>query len=570
MNRILIGLVAVAAFGLGVWYVYEDRRESQTIEPTTAAAPSEAATIPGAPVGATLLPGLGTYRFEVTSANPDVQKWFDQGLALTYGFNHDAAERSFLKAAELDANCAMCWWGSALVLGPHVNAPMDPGNNAKAWTRLQKAQALSGAASEREQAFIKMLSARYAQNPPADRRALDEAYADATADLVKARPDDLDAAVFHAEALMDLQPWNYYDQQGEPKGKIAEIVATLESVMQRNADHAGALHLYIHAVEASKTPDRGAAAADRLLGLLPGSGHLVHMPSHIYTRVGRYHDAVVSNQKAAAADDSYLATCRPGVAVYPLAYVPHNHHFLWWAATMEGATAEAIAAADETAKRATVPELIKLPDFVFLTDFMSTPIKARAQLGRWDEIAAMPRPELPYPTAVWEYGQGMAAVRQGRLDAAEQHLAELMKAAADPLWEKAFIGPQHPLSAALKVAEHMLAGELAAARKDYKKAVGALEEAVAAEDAIAYYEPPVWHQPTRPTLGAVQIASGDAAGAEKTYRQDLERNRESGWSLFGLGQALRAQKKDKEAAEVEARFAKAWAHADVKLESSRL
>ncbi|MCC2655098.1 MAG: tetratricopeptide repeat family protein [Panacagrimonas sp.] len=569
MNRILIGLVAVAAFGVGVWYVYDDRRENPPAEPTTAAAP-EAGMMPGDPVGATLLPGLGNYRFEVTTSQPDVQKWVDQGLALTYGFNHDAAERSFLKAAELDPDCAMCWWGAALVLGPHVNAPMDPGNNAKAWTRLQKAQALAPKASEREQAFIKMLSARYAEDPPADRRALDEAYAAATGDVMKARPEDLDAAVFHAEALMDLQPWNYYDAKGEPKGKIDEIVATLESVMQRNADHAGALHLYIHAVEASKSPDRAVAAADRLLGLLPGSGHLVHMPSHIFTRVGRYHDAVVSNQKAAAADDAYLATCRPGVAVYPLAYVPHNHHFLWWASSMEGSSAAAIAAADETAKRATVPELIKQPAFVFLTDFMSTPLKARAQLGRWDEIVAMPKPELPYPMAMWEYAQGMAAIRQGRLDAADQHLAELAKAAADPAWEQAFVGPQHPLSGALKVAERVLTGELAAARKDYKASIKALEQAVEAEDAIAYYEPPVWHQPVRPTLGAVQIAAGEAKEAEKTYRQDLERNRESGWSLFGLGQALRAQKKDAEAQEVEARFAKAWTYSDVKLESSRM
>ncbi|MGH8517643.1 MAG: hypothetical protein ACREUE_09300, partial [Panacagrimonas sp.] len=453
MNRMLIALVAVAAFGTGIWYVYEDRREAEQAAagPTVESPPT--ITPPGAPVGATLLPGLGNYRFEVTSAHPDVQKWVDQGLALTYGFNHDAAERSFLRAAQLDPSCAMCWWGAALVLGPHVNAPMDPANNAKAWTRLQKAQELAAKASEREQAFIKALSARYAETPPADRRALDEAYAAATGELVKARPDDLDAAVFHAEAQMDLHPWDYYDAKRNEKDHTAEFIATLESVMKRNPDHAGALHLYIHAVEASKDPDRGSVAADRLANLLPGSGHLVHMPAHIYTRVGRYHDAVVANQKAVAADDSYLATCKPGVAVYPLAYVPHNHHFLWWASSMEGSAAAAIAAADETAKRATVPELIKLPDFVFLTDFMSTPIKARAQLGRWDEIVAMPKPELPYPIAVWNYAQGMAAVRQGRLDAAEQHLAEVAKAAADPAWQKAFIGPQHPLSDALKVAE---------------------------------------------------------------------------------------------------------------------
>ncbi len=568
MNRLLMLLVAAAAFGLGVWYIYADRKEEADAAARTAPAPP----VPAAPVGATLLPGLGNYHFAVTSTHADVQKWFDQGLALTYGFNHDAAERSFLKAAELDPSCAMCWWGSALVLGPHVNAPMDPNNNAKAWTRLLRAQELAPKTTPREQAFIKALAARYAEKAPVDRHPLDEAYAASTGELSKALPDDLDAAVFHAEAQMDLHPWDYYDDKGNEKDHTAEVIATLESVMKRNPDHAGALHLYIHAVEASKNADRGAVAADRLANLLPGSGHLVHMPAHIYTRVGRYHDAVVANQKAVAADDSYLATCKPGVAIYPLAYVPHNHHFLWWASSMEGASAAAIAAADETAKRSSVPELLRLPDFIFLQDFMITPIKARTQLGRWDEIVAMPKPDadLEYPTAFWHYAQGMAAVRQARLDDAQAHLAELARASADPKWEQAFIGPKHPLSGSLRVAERVLAGELAAARKDYPAALVALEQGVRLEDSVVYYEPPVWHQPVRDTLGAVQLAAGNPAAAEATYRQDLERNRESGWSLFGLAQALRAQKRDAEAAEVDQRFARAWAHADLKLESSRL
>ncbi|MGQ0699174.1 MAG: hypothetical protein ACT4PZ_13135 [Panacagrimonas sp.] len=566
MNRLIVVVVVLIAFAAGAYFVYWDRTQDQTL-------PGAAAdTAPGAPVGATLLPGLGTYRFAITSANPDVQRWFDQALALTYGFNHDAAERSFLKAAELDPNCAMCWWGAALVLGPHVNAGMDPGNNAKAWTRIAKAKELAAKSSAKERAYIDALSARYAENPPADRKPLDEAYAKAIGELSKTFPDDLDAATFHAEALMDLQPWDYYDGQGQPKGNIAEVVSVLESVMKRNPDHAGALHLYIHAVEASNDPDRGAVVADRLLELVPGSGHLVHMPAHIYTRVGRYHDAVVANEKAVAADDAYLATCRPGVAVYPLAYVPHNHHFLWWASSMEGASAAALAAADEAAKRATVAELIRIPDFVFLQDFMATPLKARVQLGRWDEIVSTPAPEadLAYPTAIWHYAQGMAAVRQLRFDEAQGHHAALAASAAEPAWEKAFIGPQHPLSGALKVAERVLAGELAAARKDFPSAITALEQGVVLEDSLVYYEPPVWHHAVRQTLGAVQLAAGQATAAEATYRKDLERYRENGWSLFGLAQSLRAQNRKDEAQQVEERFGKAWAHADLKLESSRL
>ncbi len=565
MKRLITVLaVVIVGFTIGLWFAGPHDPEVP--------AGGDAGPAPAAPVGATLLPGLGDYRFPVSSQHPEVQRWFDQGLALAYGFNHEAAERSFLKAAELDSACAMCWWGAALVLGPHVNAPMDPGNNGKAWQRMVKARQLSAVATPREQAFITALSARYAEQPPTDRKPLDEAYAEALATLIKAFPDDLDAAVFHAEALMDLQPWNYYDRQGQPRGRIDEVVSTLESVMRRKADHAGALHLYIHAVEASNAPDRGVVAADRLRELLPGSGHLVHMPSHIYTRVGRYHDAVIANQKAVAADDGFLATCRPGVAVYPLAYVPHNHHFLWWASSMEGASQAAIAAADETAKRANVPQLLRQPGFIFLQDFMVTPLKARTQLGRWDEIVATPQPDadLAYPTAIWHYAQGMAAVRQARLEAARQHLTALAGAAADPAWEQAYIGPQHALSGVLKIAERMLAGELAAAGKDYPAALASLQQAATLEDGLAYYEPPVWHQSVRQTLGAVQLAAGQAAAAEVSYREDLARYRDNGWSLFGLVQALRAQRKDGEAAAVEQQYAQAWQHADLKLASSRM
>ncbi|HKL51307.1 MAG TPA: hypothetical protein VJ908_09070, partial [Wenzhouxiangellaceae bacterium] len=289
-----------------------------------------------APVGATLLEGLGNYSRPIGSGHPDVQRWFDQGLMLTWGFNHQAAERSFLKAASLDPDCAMCWWGAALVLGPHVNAGMDPGNHAAAWERLQKALALAPDAEPWQRAWIEALAARYAENPPEDRSELDQAYAHAMAELVAEYPDDLDAATLYAESLMNLQPWSYWDDDGQPLGNTETIVSVLEGITARNADHAGALHLYIHAVEASEQPERGVAAADRLRTLIPGSGHLVHMPAHIYARVGRYHDAVIANQKAIEADNVYLAACRPGPNVYPLGYVPHNHHFLWFAATMGG------------------------------------------------------------------------------------------------------------------------------------------------------------------------------------------------------------------------------------------
>jgi tetratricopeptide (TPR) repeat protein len=541
---------------------------------TQATAPApEGATVemPAAPVGATLLEGLGSHRWGRVSGNEVAQRWFDQGLNLSYGFNHDAAERSFLKATEADAQCAMCWWGTALVLGPHVNAGMDPANNAKARTRAEHAAKL--ARTPAEKAFTQALLARYAQdaqNAPADRKPLDEAYERAMGQLVKQLPQDLDAATLHAEALMDLQPWAYYDAKAQPIGRTGEIVALLESVMARNPDHPGALHLYIHAVEASTNPDRGAAAADRLRTLVPGSGHLVHMPAHIYTRVGRYHDAVIVNELAAAADDVYLAACRPAPGTYPLGYVPHNHHFLWWAASMEGSSAKALAAADETRKRANYPDLEKLPGFEFLQDFWATPIKAQVQFGKWDALLASPKPsdDLPYAAALWQFGQGMARVRKGQFKEARTHLDALAKAAVDPRFETFFVGPQHALSRTLKVSERVLAGELAAARKDYTAAIAALEQAVALEDANAYFEPPLWHQPARQNLGAVLLKAGRAAAAEKVYRDDLVRNRANGWSLYGLSRSLKAQ--GKPTAEVDAQLKQAWQHADITLSASTL
>lgn len=523
-------------------------------------------------VGAHLLEGLGDHSFPVTTTHPEVQRWFDQGLMLTYGFNHDAAERSFLKAAELDPDCAMCWWGASLVLGPHVNAAMDPADNADAWNRVQHARELASGASEREQAFIEALAARYAEHPPEDRSALDEAYAAATRELVRKRPDDLDAAVFLAEALMDLQPWDYYDAQLQPKGHTAEVVQVLESVMARDPGHAGALHLYVHAVEASADPQRGVAAADRLRELVPGSGHLVHMPAHIYARVGRWHDAVIANQRAVEADDAYLALCRGNTqGVYPLGYVPHNHHFLWFAASMEGNGAVAKGAADTTAERTNLQELMREPGFAGLQHYWLTPWFDRVRFGRWDDIVAAdnPAPDLPYVTAIWHYAQGMAAIRQGRGDAADEHLAALRPLAADPAMDTLLVWDRYPLAHAARIAERTLTAEIAASRKQYDDAVAALHEAVAIEDGIPYDEPPGWHAPVRQTLGAVLLDAGRVADAEAVYREELRRNPGNGWSLFGLAKSLEAQRKP-EAAEVRKQFADAWRNADIELTASRI
>ncbi len=557
MNRKLLLVVIVVGAGAVAYFAFERYW-------------SEAASPPLAPVGATLLEGLGDYSMPITARDADVQRWFDQGLALTYGFNHDAAERSFLRAAELDPDCAMCWWGASLVLGPHVNSTMDPNNNAKAWDRLERALDAAADVSDREQAWIEALSARYAENAPEDRRPLDEAYAEAMGKLAAEFPDDLDTVTMHAESLMDLQPWDYWDADGNAKGHTAEVVSQLESVIARAPKHAGALHLYVHAIEASPDPSKGVAAADTLRELLPGSGHLVHMPAHIYARVGRYHDAVIANQKAIGADDAYLAACKPGPGVYPLGYVPHNHHFLWFAATMEGASAIATDAAAATHQRTSDPELMRLPGFGAMQNFALTPLYADIQFGRWDQVKAMPKPadDLPYMIAMWNYGQAMAAARQGRLDEAKAHHADLAKATTDPVIEAMLAWDRYSLVGGVKIAERVVTAEIARAGKDYDGAIAALREAVAIEDSLPYDEPPAWHSPTRQALGATLLAAGRAGEAEAAYREELARNPENGWSLHGLEQSLRAQKRAAEADEVKARFTSAWANSDVDLNAT--
>lgn len=573
---ILVSIVAIA----GLVYFLSDGDDSRT-DTGTAPAPEAAVAVAAtsapalptiAPVGATLLEGLGDHQMTITTDQPEAQRWFDQALMLTYGFNHDAAERSFLRALESDPECAMCWWGAALVLGPHVNAGMNPAQNPVAWERLQAARAVADQASERERAYIEALSARYAENPPEDRTPLDEAYAMAMENLVSQYPDDLDAATLHAEALMNLQPWDFWDTEGLPKGNASEIVERLEATLARNDAHPGALHLYIHAVEASPEPERGATAADRLRGLIPGSGHLVHMPAHIYARVGRWHDAAVVNQDAILADDLYLATCRPAPGVYPLGYVPHNHHFLWFAATMAGERATALAAAATTGQRTDDPELMRMPGMEALQQFSLTPLFAKVRFGLWDEVAALPQPaeDLPFQVAIWHYAQGLAALRQQRLEDAEQHYQDLLAAREDQRISELLMWGRYSLQHGVQVAERVLAGELAAARGESEAAVAALREAVALEDSIPYDEPPGWHAPVRQTLGAVLLELGQAEDAEAAYREELRRNPENGWSLYGLNQALAAQNQVEEAAEVQARFDQAWAHADFQLTGSRL
>jgi tetratricopeptide (TPR) repeat protein len=511
---------------------------------------------------------LGTHKFPVTTRSEQAQSFINQGVNLAYGFNHAEAGRAFREAARLDPECAMAYWGQALVLGPNINAPMVPEDEPKAHELAQKAVALKPKASEREQAYIDALAQRYSGSEKPDRKSLDLSFANAMREVHKRQPDDLDAATIFAEALMDLRPWNYWAPDGRPYPETTEAMETIEAVLKRNPNHPGGAHYYIHLVEATKSPERAEQAADRLLSLMPGAGHMVHMPSHIYIRIGRYGDASLSNQLAVQADEEYITQCR-AQGLYPLAYYPHNIHFLWAAATMEGRSRTAIEAARKTASKIPAEEVKKLP---ILQSFVAVPYYALTRFGKWDETLKEPSPsnDSPFVKAIWHYARGAALAATGKFKDARREVESLRKIAAGP--EIANLPASFSANTAgtiLAVAVETLAGELAARQRQFDKALAHLEKAVRLEDALVYTEPSDWHYPVRQSLAAVLLEAGRPVEAEVVYWEDLRRNPENGWSLFGLMMSLRAQGKKGEADAIEKRFQKAWTHADVKLTASR-
>ena len=512
------------------------------------------------------LQNLGSHVFPVTTKSSQAQLFVNQGLNLAYGFNHAEAGRAFREAARLDPDCAMAYWGQALVLGPNINAPMNPEDEPRALELVRQAQARRGQASPREQALIDALAERYSGRAE-DRAQRDRAYATAMKSVVDRYPDDLDVAALYVESVMDLRPWGYWMRDGRPYEGTTEIVALTERIMARNPAHPGALHFYIHLMEPTDQPGRALEAADRLLTLMPAAGHLVHMPAHIYQRVGLYEKAARANELAMAADEDYITQCR-AQGLYPMAYYPHNIHFLWFAATMDGRGSVAVEAARKVASQIPDSALKELP---LLAGFRVVPYFALARFGKWDDLLAEPAPPAGdlFLTAIWRYARGLAHLAKGRPADAEQELAELRRVAADKGLDYTLFSP-NTAAAIVAIAPEVLAGELAAARRDYGTAIAHLERAVRLDDGLVYTEPAEWHYPPRHALGAVLLDAGRPAEAETVYWEDLRRNPENGWALFGLAKALRAQGKDDDAALVEQRFAKAWARADVTLTASRL
>lgn len=513
---------------------------------------------------APLLEGLGDHHFPVTTQSVRAQVFIDQGLNLTYGFNHREAARAFREAARLDPECPMAYWGLALVHGPNLNLPMNEESGKTAYEAIQKARSLKKNAPQREQDYIEALAARYAEDPKAERAPLDQAYARAMKALTARYPKDLDAATLYAAALMNQSPWDYWWRDGRPYERTKEVLALLESVIERDSRHAGAHHYYIHAVEAEH-PARAEASADILGGLMPGAGHILHMPAHIYMRIGRFQDAYEANVKAVAADESYIAQCK-AQGIYPLGYYPHNIHFLWAAATHQGRGKEAIAAARKVASKVLPQALENAPSF---QSFLVVPYYALTRFGRWDEILKEPEPDEKnlFARGIWHYARGNAFRARGDLDSARAEAKSVEELAEDEKMQD--LTWNSPPGDLLTIAALCLNGEIAAKDGDYDEAIALLSAAVRLQDALRYNEPPDWHYPVRHSLGAVLIEADRPSEAEIVYWEDLRYNADNGWALFGLIESLRAQEKTARLADLEARLQRVWEHADVRLTSSR-
>jgi uncharacterized protein (DUF1684 family)/Flp pilus assembly protein TadD len=521
---------------------------------------------PAAAPAALLHEGLGKHTRQVSTGSADAQRYFNQGLSFLYAFNHDEAIRSFQEAARLDPGCAMAWWGIAVANGPHINNPVLPAERARAaWEALGRARAAAAGASDVERALIEALGARYADPPPEDRSALDKAYADAMGKVWARFPDDADVGALYAEAMMDLRPWDLWTDRGEPQPGTPEIVSTLERLLAASPDHPLALHLYIHAVEASPEPGKADAAADRLRDLVPGLGHMVHMPSHIDVRRGRWEKAIIANRKAMEADARYRQRS-PRQGFYRL-YMAHNHHMLGYAAMMLGRSAEAIRVMDEMV--AGIPDDWARESGV-ADGFMAMPIEVRVRFGRWDEVLAAPDlPEhFPLARALRRASRGVAYAATGRLAEARAEQQAFL-AAQKAIPESAAFG-NNTAAAIASVARHMLDGEILYFEGKVNEAFAALRRAVEEEDRLRYDEPPDWILPVRHALGAALLRSGRAAEAEQVYRDDLGKLPDNGWSLFGLARSLSAQGRHEEAAQAQARFEAVWKTADIQIGSSCL
>jgi tetratricopeptide (TPR) repeat protein len=514
-----------------------------------------------------LFEGMGDHHLAITTSSPEAQAYFDQGLTWAYAFNHDEAIRSFQHATRLDPDCAMAYWGIALCHGPHINNPVVPEERGRAaWDALQQAQARMEKASPTERALIEALAHRYSDPPPTDRAALDRAYAEAMRQVYLPRQSDADVCTLYAESLMDLRPWDLWTKDGRPQPGTKELVSVLEHALKLAPDHPGANHLYVHTVESSPDPARGVASADKLRDLVPASGHLVHMPSHIDVLTGRWAQASIQNVKATAADRAYRELA--GKQGFYRVYMVHNHHMLAFASMMEGRGEVAERVAREVFD--SVPEDYRREHAALMDPYMGAIYDVHKRFGKWDAILAEPPPPkyLPITTAMWRFHRALAHAAKGDVEAARGQKEAFRALVAEiPKDATMAINQAHDI---LRIAEHMLDGEIEYRLGNIDASVAKLRQAIAFEDALKYMEPPEWIQPVRHTLGAVLVSDGRYAEAETIYREDLRKWPNNGWSLFGLARCLHATGQHEEAHAVDDRLAKAWSRADTPLTTSCL
>jgi tetratricopeptide (TPR) repeat protein len=522
--------------------------------------------------GAPLFSGMGSFHMPITTRDTDAQRYFDQGMVLAFGFNHAESIRSFRAAQTLDSDCAMCFWGEALATGPNINvtnngkAVMTPEERASARAAIDHALTLVDGVTPKERSWILALDKRYDGQRETPRDPLDRAWADALADMVDAYPDDMTVASVYAEALMNTMPWDYWGPSGEAKPDTQAVIKSLERVMAAEPEHPLALHLYIHALEASSNAQKAEGAADALANLVPGSGHLVHMPSHIYFRVGRYQDAALANIRAADIDEAYIAECN-AQGFYPALYYPHNIHFLWASATMQGQSELSLKSARRVVENVRIEQVEQFPTIQF---FRTVPMLSLVRFARWEEILSEPEPHAPFAfaRAIWHYGRGVAYASMENKESALNELAAIER--LEPEVDEIFMGNVYPAKSLIGIAKSLLRGEISFRSSAMAAAVTSFEEAVAMQDALPYTEPPFWYYPTRQSLGAALLADGRAAEAQLVFEADLEQYPMNGWSLYGLTEALNAQGLTAPAEAARQRFETVWQFSDVTLSSSVL